>query len=189
MRFLQDLTILSEGQSKTKGHDALPHDVMQEIKKNIKTGAKDNQQKWANALELVHKAYDVSGVQRPTPDMKNAWKQYEENLEYAVQQLSKYRGIKGDWRMSSSVFHEALEKRIKFKVQLSSPSGSSSYLTEARSLSEVIEEIKDGDLSGYDIKVKPAPDGLGATLQFYRFGVRVKYRVDINQIGIVGVNV
>jgi len=37
--------------------DALPPDVVSEIQKNIRDGAKDIQQKWANALELVHKAY------------------------------------------------------------------------------------------------------------------------------------
>lgn len=184
MSLLKDLTFMPEGQTL----DALPEDVMSEIRKNIKNGAKDQEQKWANALELVHKAYEVAGIQRPSPDMKNAWKQYEQNLEYAVQQLAKYRGLKGDWRMSSAVFHEALEKRLQFTVHISSPSGSTSYKSEARSLTEIIQEIQEGDKSGYDIKVKPSDDGMSATLTFFRFGVRVKYRVDITQTGVVGVN-
>ena len=36
--------------------EMLPPDVMSELQKNIRDGAKDVQQKWANALELVHKA-------------------------------------------------------------------------------------------------------------------------------------
>jgi len=185
MQLLKDLTFMPEGQTL----DQLPEDVMSEIRKNIKSGAKDQEQKWANALELVHKAYEVAGIQRPTPDMKNAWKQYEENLAYAVQMLSKHRGIKGDWRMSSSMFHEALQSRVQFRVTLSSPGGSSTYKCEATSLSEVIQDITENEKNGYDIKTKAAPDGHSATLTFFKYGVRVKYRVDIEQTGIVGVNV
>lgn len=182
--FLRDLYFIPEGEDM----DALPEDVMQEIQKNIRTGAKDTDQLWANALELVHKAYEVSGVQRPTPDMKGAWRQYEENLQYAVSQLSKYRGIKGDWRMSAAVFHEALQKMMRFNVTITSPQFSTSYLTEARSLSEVIEYIKKEEREGYDIEVNNKPDG-GAYLRFFRYGVRIKYRVDIEPIGVVGANI
>lgn len=184
MSFLQDLYMIPEGED----FDALPEDVMSEIQKNIRNGAKDTQQLWSNALELVHKAYEVSGTQRPTPDMKGAWKQYEQNLQYAVAQLSKHRGIKGDWRMSSHVFHEALQKMMKFRVELNSPGFSTAYTTTARSLSELIGYIKREDASGHDIEVNTKPDG-GAYLRFFRYGVRIKYRVDIEPIGVVGVNV
>lgn len=182
MRFLKDLTFMPEGQEL----DSLPEDVMAEIQKNIRAGAKDVEQKWANALELTHKAYEVSGVQRPTPDMKNAWKQYEQNLEIAVQQLSKYRGVRGDWRMSSSMFHEALEKRIQFDVHVYNHGSLSSYRTEARSLTDLLEHIQRQNNQGYDLKIKKKDDGLGAYIQFFRFGVKVKARVDIDQVGIVG---
>ena len=183
MSFLQDLYFIPEGEE----FDALPEDVMAEIQKNIRNGAKDTEQLWSNALELVHKAYEVSGTQRPTPDMKGAWKQYEQNLQYAVEQLSKYRGIKGDWRMSSHVFHEALQKMMRFQVELKSPNFSTSYETRARSLSEVISHIKRENTGGYEVEVTTNPEG-GAHLRFYRYGVRIKYRVDIEPIGVVGVN-
>lgn len=182
MRLLKDLAFLPEGTHL----DALPEDIMNEIQKNIRAGAKDLEQKWANALELVHKAYEVAAVQRPMPDMKNAWKQYEENLQYAVQQLAKSRGMKGDWRMSSHIFHEALEKRIQFKVRMSTPTDSVSYTTEARSMSELIDIIKESDPGEYDMKVKRTPDNMAASLHFSRYGVKVKYRVDIEQVGVVG---
>lgn len=185
MRFLSDLYLVSEG----KDMDSLPEDVMNEIQKNIRTGAKDLEQMWSNALELVHKAYEVSGVQRPTPDMKNAWKQYEQNLQYAVQQLSKYRGIKGDWRMSSSVFHEALQKMVKFSVRLNSPGYAENFETQSRSLQELIDELTKVDQeSGIELKVNPHKDGDGVYILFYRYGIRIKYRVDIDPIGIVGIN-
>lgn len=59
----------------TEGDDItlLPERVIGEIKSNIRKGAQDLEQKWKNALELVHKAYQVSNVRRPTPDQKGAW--------------------------------------------------------------------------------------------------------------------
>lgn len=84
----------------------LPHETINEIEKLIRGGAKDKDQDWANALELVHKAYEVAQVQRPTPDMNDAWEQYEELLSYAVKELAKHRGLDGKWRMSSHVFDD-----------------------------------------------------------------------------------
>lgn len=181
MRFLNDMLNLSEGNNL----DELPEAVLSEIKKNIRNGAKDTDQKWSNALELTQKAYDVAGVQRPTPDMKNAWKQYEQMLEFAVQQLANFRGLKGDWRMSSAVFHEALQPKMRFVVRLTDTNAAVTYQTEEKSLHELIDYIMSQDKSGYEIKVKYAPDGLSATLQFFQYGVRVKYRVDITQLGSV----
>ena len=42
---------------------------------------------WANALDLVHRAYHVAEVDRPLPAMKTAWKQYQELITFAVEQL------------------------------------------------------------------------------------------------------
>lgn len=97
----------------------LPPELIKDLEKNIRKGASDLKQKWSNALELVHKAYDVGyqdesidadgkkvklskPIQRPTPQMAGGWKQYEELIKYAVEQLSKSRGLKADWRASSS---------------------------------------------------------------------------------------
>lgn len=79
----------------------LKPDVIQELQKRIKEGAKDTEQKWANALELVHKAYQVVGVERPVPAMTSAWTQYEEIITFAVKELSKFRGFDADWRSTS----------------------------------------------------------------------------------------
>jgi len=97
----------------------LPPELVKDLEKNIRKGASDLKQKWSSALELVHKAYDVGyedetvdgegkkvkstkPVQRPTPQMSGGWKQYEDLIKYAVEQLTKSRGLKADWRMSSS---------------------------------------------------------------------------------------
>lgn len=181
MRLLNDMLSLYEADKLGE----LPEGVLAEVQKNIRSGAKDTEQKWSNALELVQKAYEVAGVQRPTPDMKDAWKQYEQMLEYGVQQLARYRGLKGDWRMSSAIFHEALQPKIRFAVRLADPEASVTYQTEEKSLKDLIEYIVSQDQGGYEIKPKIADDGLSATLLFFRYGVRVKYRVDITQLGSV----
>lgn len=85
---------------------ALPDIVIKEIKSNIRKGATDLEQDWANALELVNKAYQVTQVSKPTPDQKGAWGQYVEMISFAVKQLTATRGIDGDWRSSQVLFTE-----------------------------------------------------------------------------------
>lgn len=87
--------------------DRYPPSTIDTIKKNIRDGLKPDKdtgqyQNWANALHLVHKAFEVANVQRPQPDMKEMWKQYEEIIQYAVEQLSKVHGLDGAWRMSAA---------------------------------------------------------------------------------------
>lgn len=75
---------------------------MDEIQRNIRQGAKDPDQNWKDALELTNKAYSVVGHEIPTPNEKEKWKQYEENLNHSVNMLSKYRGGDADWRITQS---------------------------------------------------------------------------------------
>lgn len=84
----------------------LPDAVIGEIKKKIREGAKDLVQMWKDALELVHTAYHVSNIRRPTPDEKGAWKQYEELIRFGVRQLAATRGIDGPWRTSAVLVRE-----------------------------------------------------------------------------------
>ena len=114
MDFLKELLEEAEVQDLTDKADkgkVLPQGTMDKIKKLIRQGAQPNKETgqfepWANALHLVHKAYQVSGIQRPTPDMKDLWTQYEENIEIAVKELSKERGLDGGWRMSAADLHD-----------------------------------------------------------------------------------
>ena len=161
--------------------DALPPDVMTEIQKNIRTGAKDVEQIWANALELVHKAYEVSGIERPTPDLKNAWKQYEENLTYAVQQLAKYRGMNGDWRTTSMIFTEAaLEPKQKtFRVTYSGPDAGEGSTVAAKSIDEVIHELTDTP-EGYQAKIHKTPHE--AHITFSKWGIKKGGTVSIRRV-------
>jgi hypothetical protein len=181
MRFLKDLNTLAEGEAL----DALPEDAMSEIQKNIKAGAKDLDQDWPNALGLVHKAYSVSGVERPSVDMQNAWKQYETNLQIAVEYLAKYRGMDGDWRMSSAIFHEALERKFKFRVVELGSESSKSHDVEAKSLNDIVDAITNKTNNTHDVKVtkskdKESPNAV--TVSFSKWGIRKNYQVKISQL-------
>lgn len=84
----------------------LAPNVISDLEGKIREGCKPddngNFQPWANALELVHKAYEVLNVQRPKPSMKAGWKQYEELISFAVKELSKTRKSDDDsWRMTA----------------------------------------------------------------------------------------
>lgn len=170
---------------KSKDLSKLSPDVINDIQKNIRDGAEDLKQKWANALELTHKAYEVAGVQRPTPDMHDAWKQYEENISYAVEQLSKARGMDADWRMSSAMFHEALQesqkKLKKFRVTINTGKSKETYTTQAEDFEDVIETIKDKDTKMHDVKVIQ-PDPRTVMLKFSKFNIRRNVTVRIEQM-------
>lgn len=183
MRLLQNLLVqqIQEG----KDLSALPEDIMKELQKNIRDGAKDTNQLWANALELVHQAYLVAGVDRPTPDMREAWKQYEANIQYSVQQLSKTRGLNGDWRMSSRIFHEglteAMTKKYKFKVTENGDKFGDSHIVDAQNIDEVIKTIRQkNDDDAYDIHVKKNNDNK-AEITFSKWGIKRNYTLRIER--------
>lgn len=150
----------------------LPNDVMVSIRSNIRKGAEDLQQNWANALELVHKAYEVEGVQRPDPSLKDAWKQYEENLQYAVQQLSTNRGSDGDWRMSASMFREALVPKQQFNVEI----GGDQFVVEGKDVLDVITTLTER-VGEYETKV--TKKGAGYQLSFTKHHIRNNTKVRI----------
>lgn len=177
MKLLNDLYQLTEAKEDLS---KLPEDVVKEIQKNIREGASDQEQMWANALELTHKAYEVAGVQRPTPDMKTAWTQYEENLQYAVQQLSKHRGLDSDWRMSSAMFHEAMEKKTTFRVHANGSKGSETYKVHAKTIDDVVEGLKKNNRDLYDVDVK-RPSDQSAVVTFSKWGIKKNYRLKIEK--------
>ena len=177
MSLLNDLLTLSEGSDLNE----LPPDVMSELQKNIRDGASDKQQEWANALALVHKAFEVAGVQRPTPDMKGGWKQYEELLQLAVSQLADNRGMDGDWRMSSSIFHEAMQKQVYFRVFSNNAKSSEAYKIRAKSIDDIVDGMEKNNQDLYDIKVdRPTPQK--AVLTFSKWGIKRNHRVTIEQL-------
>jgi hypothetical protein len=138
MSFIDHL--LAEGDDPT----LLPDILVAELKKNIRAGAKDLEQKWKNALELVNKAFHVSNVQLPTPSKKGAWKQYEELLRFGVQQLAASRGINGNWRTSKLLVKEAQQQdqthigKRRFFVEIP---GERAQEVEGANMDEIIDAI------------------------------------------------
>lgn len=82
----------------SEDQSTLPPEAAEQLKKEITALAKDTEQKWNNALQLVHQAYDNCDVERPTPAMREAWSEYEQFITLAVQMLGKYCPNQ-DWKL------------------------------------------------------------------------------------------
>ena len=184
MQFINNLLTLSEAQNnKKKDLSALPEDVIKELKKLIKDGAQDLEKKWANALELVHQAYKVAGVERPSPAERSAWEEYEEMLVIGVEELAKARkDTDSDWRMSSEVFREAMEKRIKVRVFEVGDKFAKGHTVEARNMQEIIEMIrKQAGKQSFDMDVEEH-DPSNYTCRFSYHGIKRPYHVKLQRL-------
>lgn len=163
----------------------LPKPTMDEIEKLIRDGAKDQEQKWVNALELVHKAYEVAQVERPTPDMSNAWKQYEEMINLAVKQLAKHRGIEGDWRMSAHIFHEGVssntEQQTKFTISSEVDDLPLHTSVNANSIDEILNPILRFNITGYETEIKHRSPH-HAVVYFCKNGERCGKKITIKRV-------
>ncbi len=126
----------------------LPEVVISELKKLIRSGARDLQQQWADSLELINTAYHVSKIRRPSPSQKGAWRQYEELIKYGVGQMFAARGNKGSWRKSDVVYSESTVPTIqplnedmgKHRFFISIPN-TADVEVEGDSLSEIVHDL------------------------------------------------
>lgn len=161
----------------------LPQDTISELEKLIREGAKDKEQKWANALELVHKAYEVAQIQRPTPDMKDAWQQYEDLLKFAVKELTKHRGIDGDWRMSAHIFHEAAPAVEPTKYEITSTLDDLPVVgtVTADNIDEVIRPFYKFNITGHELEVKHRSPN-HCCVYFCKDGKRTGAKVTIKKV-------
>lgn len=143
MKRLNEKTDLSE----------LPEGELKKVKANISKGAKDLNQLWASALELVHEAYEQAQIQRPDITMEAAWKQYEEMIGYAVKELAKARGVDGDWRMSS--LSEAVEvEEIKWSMETNVDGLPVNVIRKAKDIDELIRPFFAHNITGHDIELR-----------------------------------
>lgn len=157
---------------------ALPEDKFNEIKTNIRKGAQ-NSGDWPNALALVHRAYKITNVQRPIPDiMLGAWKQYEILIQFSVQQLSKYHGLDADWRLSASTFRETKE----YSIQTLKGNGLlKEYTIEAFDLKEVISIIEETIDPQLTMNIKEENDETVLEFTLYD-SIKSPYRMLINLV-------
>jgi len=151
----------------------LPNSVIGEITGLIRKGAKDLQQAWKNVFELVHTAYHVANVKRPTPDQKGAWKQYEDLLRIGVKALADTRGLSGTWRSSSTAFtedaktdyldqileekHQGRNHRIFVRVRnIGFDDAEEEHEVEAGSIDEVIQSLQaQAKRNGRSVRIVP----------------------------------
>ena len=182
MQFLQDLQILKEKDDLSK----LPEDIIKDLKKLIRDGAADLDLDWANALELVKKAYSVQGVERPSPNERTAWDQYTELLKYGVEQLADARkDTNNSWRMSSTVFREfkeSMEKTCKFRVYEVSDKAGKGWTVEAKNMESILDMVrKQAGGAGFDMNVEEH-DPSYCTCKFSYQGIQRPYKVSIQRL-------
>jgi len=165
--------------------DALSSTQFDQLKSLVTKGAKESDD-WSNALELVHKAYEVAQVQRPTPDMKAAWKQYDELISLAVSSLSKAYGLSGDWRMSSHIFREGANmkpKQHKFEMSTTINDLPVVGYASADHIDHLIRPIFDFNLTGHDIEIKhKSPNN--CSVYFCKDGKRTGHKITIKKVDV-----
>lgn len=173
MNFLKELN--SSYLTEMDDNSDLPEQSIKDLQKLIRSGAV-NSGKWSNALELVHKAYEASSIERPTPDMKAAWSQYETLITYAVEQLAKHHGQNGTWRMTS----ESFTKKSLYEIGYSSNSKTKTCQVEANSIEEIVEFFNH-PVDKYTIKQIPLGDSV--LIEFWEHGViKSNSKLEIKEI-------
>ncbi len=189
MQYIQ--SILAEKKEDWKHRDAssIPGDMYKEIEKNIKKGGADNEMEWANAMELVNRAYDVSGVERPTPPDQGGWEQYEKLLQVAVTALFDARGTDDNSRFTSKVFREhfhldedSMEHMCKFRVYETGETTGKGHTVEAKNMEAVIEMIrKQAGEAEYDMDMQEDKEG-NCTCKFSYQGIQRPYQITVVRI-------
>ena len=125
------------------------------VKKNIKKGAQDTDQRWANALELVHTAYEVAEIQRPDITMEGAWKQYEEMIKVAVEELAKARGIDDDWRQTSLSEAKLPDpEEIEYSIETTVDDLPVNIIRKGKNIEEIIKPFYSHNVTGHDIELR-----------------------------------
>lgn len=138
----------------------LPEGELNKVKSNITKGAKDLDQLWASALELVHTGYEIAKVQRPDVTMEAAWKQYEEMIGHACKELAKARGIDGDWRrevpmpVSGCTVREATEEEFEFDMETNMDGFPVNVIRKAKNIEEIINPFYSHNITGHDIEMR-----------------------------------
>jgi len=181
--FLQNLYTQSLAEDKDD-LSIVPEDAMKDIKKNIKDGAADLEQDWSNAMELTQKAYSVAGVERPSPSERSAWTQYEEMLMFAVNELADAHKLSKDksWRMSSTVFKEAMEPRIRVRVVELGDTKGKGHTVEVKNMEEIINQVRKlAGTKGYDMEVQDDDDG-SSLCTFAEHGIKRNYSVRLRRL-------
>lgn len=74
-----------------------PKDTITAIKKRINVFSKDLQTEWDNAIEMLNAVFMELKVPVPQAHLRERWKQYQELIEFSVENLHDSRGFGGNW--------------------------------------------------------------------------------------------
>ncbi len=160
----------------------LPEGDLNKVKKNIRKGAQDTDQRWANALELVHTAYEVAEIQRPDITMESAWKQYEEMIKVAVEELAKARGMDDDWRQTSISEAKLPEpEEIKFSIETTVDDLPVNIIRKGKNIEEIIKPFYSHNVTGHDIELRHRGAN-NVCLYFCKDGKRTGDKVNIRKM-------
>jgi len=147
----------------------LPEATIKELQKMVRTGAEQSG-KWSNALDLANKAYTVLGISIPDATMKNAWKQYETIITYAVQQLGKFHGKKGTWRMTADDFVQKGSFDVTLVEGVSDQQVTTEIMMEADDIDEIVEFITE-EVAPMNYEIKTIDLGSETMIEFWKHGV------------------
>lgn len=81
----------------TDPQNPFPKDTITAIKKRINVYAKDLSLDWDNAIELLDAVLVELKIPKPTAYLRERWDQYEELIEFSVENLNDARGLAGNW--------------------------------------------------------------------------------------------
>jgi hypothetical protein len=74
-----------------------PNDTITAIKKRINVFAKDLTTDWDSAVEMLDAVLMELKVPKPQAYLKERWRQYQELIEFTVENLYDSRGFGGNW--------------------------------------------------------------------------------------------
>ena len=157
----------------------LPEGDIAKVKTNIRKGAQDEDQRWANALELVHTAYEVARIERPDITLESAWKQYEEMIKYAVQELHKARGD-DDWRSSPRLSEGKEPEVFDFSIETNVDGLPVNVIKKAVNIEELIKPFYSHNVTGHDIELRHRGAN-SVCLYFCKDGKRTGDKVNIRK--------
>jgi hypothetical protein len=86
--------------------------------------------------------------------MEAAWKQYEEMIKHAVQELAKARGMDGDWRMTALSEAKTDVEEIEFSIETNVDGLPVNVIRKGLSIDEIIKPFYAHNVTGHDIELR-----------------------------------
>jgi len=74
-----------------------PKDTMTAIKKRVNVFAKNLKMEWDTAVEMLDAVMSELKVPKPSAHLKERWSQYQELIEFSVENMHEARGFEGHW--------------------------------------------------------------------------------------------